>query len=79
MPIYGFTCQACQHSFDRLQKISDADPTVCPQCGKSQLARQVSGASIRLAGTGWYETDFKSEKEGRKNLAERPAISSKND
>ena len=33
MPIYAFECTACGHAFDRLQKLSDADPTDCPECG----------------------------------------------
>ena len=68
MPIYAFECAACAHSFDRLQKLSDADPTTCPACGEDQVRRQLTAPSFRLAGSGWYETDFK--KDGRRNLAE---------
>ena len=68
MPIYAFECAACAHSFDRLQKLSDADPTTCPVCGEEQVRRQLTAPSFRLAGSGWYETDFK--KDGRRNLAE---------
>ncbi|HET8899554.1 MAG TPA: zinc ribbon domain-containing protein [Rhodanobacteraceae bacterium] len=69
MPIYAFACQACGHHFDRLQKLSDADPTVCPQCGKEAVSRQLTAPSFRLAGSGWYETDFKSKGEKKHNLA----------
>ena len=68
MPIYAFECGACGHSFDRLQKLSDADPTICPECAAEQVRRQLTAPSFRLAGAGWYETDFK--KDGRRNLAE---------
>ena len=68
MPIYAFECGACGHSFDRLQKLSDADPTICPDCAAEQVRRQLTAPSFRLAGSGWYETDFK--KDGRRNLAE---------
>ena len=68
MPIYAFECAACGHSFDRLQKLSDADPTDCPACAEPQVRRQLTAPSFRLAGSGWYETDFK--KDGRRNLAE---------
>ncbi|MBJ7517637.1 MAG: zinc ribbon domain-containing protein [Stenotrophomonas sp.] len=70
MPIYGFACADCGHAFDRLQKIADADPTQCPSCGKETVKRQITAPSFRLAGGGWYETDFGSNK---KNLAEKPA------
>ncbi|MFK2903121.1 zinc ribbon domain-containing protein [Dyella ginsengisoli] len=69
MPIYAFACQACGHSFDRLQKLSDADPTVCPACGAEQVQRQVTAPSFRLAGSGWYETDFKKDGDKKRNLA----------
>ena len=69
MPIYAFACQACGHSFDRLQKLSDADPTVCPACGAEQVQRQVTAPAFRLAGSGWYETDFKKDGDKKRNLA----------
>jgi putative FmdB family regulatory protein len=67
MPIYAFTCDACGHQFDRLQKLSDPDPSACPACGKPAVRRQLTAPSFRLAGGGWYETDFK--KDGKRNLA----------
>ena len=70
MPIYGYTCEHCGHTFDRLQKLSDPDPTTCPQCGKETLHRQISAPSFRLAGGGWYETDFKSGQDKKHNLAD---------
>ncbi|MHB1273035.1 MAG: FmdB family zinc ribbon protein [Rhodanobacter sp.] len=69
MPIYAFACRACGHAFDRLQKLSDPDPSDCPACGKTELARQVTAPSFRLAGSGWYETDFKKDGDKKRNLA----------
>ena len=69
MPIYAFRCEACGHSFDRLQKLSDPDPAECPGCGKTAVKRQVTAPAFRLAGSGWYETDFKSDKDKKRNLA----------
>ena len=69
MPIYAFQCQACGHQFDRLQKLSDADPTDCPACAQARVTRKLTAPSFRLAGGGWYETDFK--KDGKRNLAEK--------
>ena len=70
MPIYDFACSACHHRFERLQKMSDADPTICPQCGQGSVSRQLTAPSFRLAGSGWYETDFKKDSDKKKNLAE---------
>lgn len=69
MPIYAFACDACGHQFDRLQKLADKDPEFCPECGKKALRRQVTAPYFRLAGTGWYETDFKKEGDVKRNLA----------
>lgn len=70
MPIYAFKCTACGHGFDRLQKISAPDPDACPACGAAAVTRQVTAPSFRLAGSGWYETDFKSKGEKKHNLAD---------
>ncbi|KRA15076.1 transcriptional regulator [Lysobacter sp. Root983] len=70
MPIYAFQCSACGHSFDRLQKLSDADPSVCPSCGAEAVSRQLTAPQFRLAGGGWYETDFKKDGDKKRNLAD---------
>lgn len=59
MPIYAYKCDACGHAMDALQKMSDAPLTVCPQCGKPALHKQVTAAGFQLKGSGWYATDFK--------------------
>ena len=70
MPIYAFQCDACGHAFDRLQKLSDADPTTCPACGaEGHVRRQLTAPQFRLAGGGWYETDFKKDGDRKRNLA----------
>ena len=70
MPIYAFACEFCGHHFDKLQKLSDVDPSVCPQCGKDGgIHRQLTAPQFRLAGGGWYETDFKGSQDKKKNLA----------
>ncbi len=67
MPIYEYQCQACGHELEALQKMSDAPLVDCPECNKAELKKKISAAGFRLAGSGWYETDFKSGK--KKNLA----------
>ena len=70
MPIYEYVCQQCGHELDALQKIADAPLTDCEACGKPALKRKISAPSFRLKGQGWYETDFKSDKEKKRNLAD---------
>ena len=69
MPIYAFACDACGHAFDRLQKLSDADPSDCPACGAATVRRQLTAPQFRLSGGGWYETDFKKDGDTKRNLA----------
>jgi len=68
MPIYEYRCQSCGHELEKLQRLSDASLTDCPECGKSTLKRLVSAAGFRLKGAGWYETDFK--KSNQRNLVD---------
>jgi len=59
MPIYAYRCEACGFAKDVLQKVSDAQLTECPSCGKSTFKKQVTAAGFQLKGTGWYATDFR--------------------
>jgi putative FmdB family regulatory protein len=68
MPFYEYECQACKFYTEVMQKISDAPLRKCPSCGKRRLKKLVSAPVFRLKGGGWYETDFKSDKENRRNL-----------
>jgi putative FmdB family regulatory protein len=69
MPFYEYQCQACGAHHEALQKMSDAPLKKCPSCGKSKLTRLISAPVFRLKGGGWYETDFKSDQERKRNLA----------
>jgi putative FmdB family regulatory protein len=82
MPIYEFECTDCGERFERLQKLSDPDPTDCPTCGKPRVKRRLTAPAFRLAGSGWYETDFKKDGDTKRNLAgkdEAPKSDSKDD
>ena len=68
MPIYEYRCEECGADHEALRRISDPPLTTCPACGAEALRKRVSAAGFRLAGTGWYETDFKS-KDRQRNLA----------
>jgi putative FmdB family regulatory protein len=71
MPIYEFECPACGERFDRLQKLSDPDPDACPNCGAAGVRRRLTAPAFRLAGSGWYETDFKKDADKKRNLADK--------
>lgn len=69
MPIYEYQCAKCGHHLEALQKLSDKPLRECPECGRHSLKRLMSAPLFRLAGSGWYETDFKSDKDRKRNLA----------
>jgi putative FmdB family regulatory protein len=79
MPFYEYQCQACGAQVEVMQKISEAPLRKCPECGKSRLTKLVSAPVFRLKGGGWYETDFKSDKENKRNLVETEKAESKSD
>jgi putative FmdB family regulatory protein len=72
MPFYEYQCNNCGHALEAMQKVSDPPLRKCPHCGKSQLQKLMSAPVFRLKGSGWYETDFKSDQDGKRNLADRP-------
>src|SRR5438128_6611244 len=62
MATYEDVCDACEHQFDELQSFSDKPLTKCPKCKKKKLRRLFgTGASIIFKGSGFYETDYRSE------------------
>lgn len=62
MPTYEYHCDACDHNFDEFQSMSEAPLKKCPQCKKPKLRRVFgTGAAILFRGSGFYETDYRSD------------------
>src|SRR5947207_11745962 len=62
MPTYEYHCDACEHNFDEFQSINDKPLKKCPKCGKPKLRRIFgTGAAILFKGSGFYQTDYRSE------------------
>jgi putative FmdB family regulatory protein len=68
MPFYEYQCPHCGYDEEVLQAINDKPLTKCPSCGKKGLKKLMSAPVFRLKGSGWYETDFKGDKENKRNL-----------
>ena len=62
MPIYEYACKACDHEFEREQRITDAPIKTCPACGARQAKRLISRTSFVLKGGGWYSDLYASGK-----------------
>lgn len=62
MPTYEYACEACGHRFEEFQSITAKPVSVCPKCGKKKVKRLISGgAGFIFKGSGFYETDYRSE------------------
>jgi putative FmdB family regulatory protein len=70
MPFYEYECSACKFYVEALQKISDPPLRKCPSCKKQTMKRLISVPVFRLKGSGWYETDFKTDQDNKRNLVE---------
>jgi putative FmdB family regulatory protein len=62
MPTYEYVCDACGHAFDLFQQMKDSVKRTCPECRKRSLRRLVgTGAAVIFRGSGFYETDYRSD------------------
>jgi putative FmdB family regulatory protein len=77
MPFYEYECSACKFYVEALQKVSDEPLRKCPSCKKQALRRLISVPVFRLKGGGWYETDFKSDNEQKRNIHGREEAESR--
>jgi len=70
MPTYEYACKECEHQFEQFQSITARPIRKCPECGKMKLQRLIgAGAGIIFKGSGFYQTDYRSEsyKQGEKS------------
>jgi len=80
MPTYDYQCQACGHTFDEFQSITAKPLRKCPECGKLKLKRLIgTGAGIIFKGSGFYETDYRSQGYKDSAKAEKNATKPKSD
>ena len=78
MPTYDYVCDACEHEFELFQSISEAKKRKCPECGKLKLRRLFgTGAAIVFKGSGFYETDYRSDSYKKGAAADKKASESK--
>ena len=62
MPTYEYVCRDCGEEMERFQSITANPVRKCPKCGKFKLQRLIgTGAGIIFKGSGFYETDYRSE------------------
>src|SRR4051812_18382242 len=77
MPTYDYICDACGHEFEAFESIKADPQTECPGCHEAKLRRKIgAGAAILFKGSGFYQTDYRSESYKQRAAADKPADSS---
>ncbi|TWT40959.1 Zinc ribbon domain protein [Phycisphaerae bacterium RAS1] len=80
MPTYEYECDRCQHRFEEFQPITAAPLTKCPACKKKALRRLLgAGAGVIFKGSGFYQTDYRSDSYKKAAEAEKPAAAASSD
>ncbi|MBO6513423.1 MAG: zinc ribbon domain-containing protein [Phycisphaerales bacterium] len=78
MPTYDYRCNACEHEFELFQSMSAGVKKKCPECGKMALERLIGiGAAVMFKGSGFYETDYRSESYKKSADADKKAAEAK--
>jgi len=74
MPTYEYVCEKCDHEFELFQSITADALETCPREACNGGVRRLigTGAGIIFKGSGFYETDYRSEsyKAGAKKESE---------
>jgi putative FmdB family regulatory protein len=74
MPTYDYICDGCKHEFEAFESIKADPQTICPECTQPKLRRKIgAGAAILFKGSGFYQTDYRSESYKKRAEADKPA------
>jgi putative FmdB family regulatory protein len=77
MPTYDYECSACDHKFELYQSITSDPEKKCPKCKKLKLRRLIgTGAAVVFKGSGFYQTDYRSDSYKKSAEAESKTTSS---
>ena len=80
MPTYEYICRQCEHEFEVFQSMTESAKRKCPKCGKNALERKIGlGAAVLFKGSGFYQTDYRSESYKKAAEAEKPSGDKKAD
>jgi putative FmdB family regulatory protein len=80
MPTYDYVCDDCGNAFELFQQMTDPVKRKCTDCGKLTLRRLIgTGAGVLFRGSGFYETDYRSDSYKKAAEKEKSAGKSKDD
>ena len=74
MPTYDYICESSGHEFEIYEPITSTPRTDCPECKEVKLRRKIGpGAVILFKGSGFYQTDYRSESYKKDAKADKAA------
>ncbi len=74
MPTYDYRCSKCDHTWELFQSITAEPVRKCPECGKSSAKRVIGpGAGVIFRGSGFYQTDYRSDSYKKGAAADKKA------
>jgi putative FmdB family regulatory protein len=77
MPTYDYVCEACKNTWEEFKSMTAPVTKKCPKCGKSKARRLIGpGAGIIFKGSGFYQTDYRSDNYKKSADADSKASSS---
>ena len=81
MPTYDYKCETCGHQFEAFQSMNDERLTDCPkdECEGGVKRLLGTGAGIIFKGSGFYETDYRSDSYKKAASADKPSQNSSSD
>ena len=78
MPTYDYVCDACDTRSSCSQSITESAKKKCPKCKKPKLRRLIgAGVAIVFKGSGFYQTDYRSDSYKKRAEADKPPSESK--
>ncbi len=78
MPTYQYLCKNCGFEFEKFQSISARPLHKCPKCGKARVKRLIgTGAGVIFKGSGFYQTDYRSESYKKDEKKEKESTTEK--
>lgn len=66
MPIYQYTCNRCNETFEAFLDDYDDYPGPCPKCRSKDLHKDVTPVGLKFIGQGW-DTDARQKRHSVKH------------
>jgi putative FmdB family regulatory protein len=77
MPTYDYICDECGYEFEAFEPITSNPQADCPACKVPKLRRKIGpGAAILFKGSGFYQTDYRSDSYKKAAKAEKSSSES---